>query len=359
MSKSRYWSVAFVVGLALQFTARSALAGWQPAVNLGSTVNSPDEDWSPAITMDGSVLYFVSDRPGGQGELDIWMSSSLDGVWQSPVNLGAAVNAPGDEYHVSVSSDGTRLYFASDRAGGFGEFDIWTTVRTNGNWQTPLNLGAPINTSGSEETPWISPDGNALYFASDRAGGYGDADIWVSTNVSGVWQTPVNLGPRINTADEDGEPCISSTGQTLYFVSWARSGGLGEADIWMSKRLGDSWTEPVNLGSGVNSTHEEWHPSISVSGDRLYFETTRPGGQGGSDLWVSSRTGPTVEVATAIEVFWPSESNVTYQAQWASSLQSNLWYDLGLPVLGNGTTNAAFGTIRGIESRFYRVIEIP
>ena len=111
--------------------------------------------------------------------------------WQSPANV-TSVNSTWDEVRSAISSDGNRLYISSDRPGGQGEHDIWESVKNGGVWQTPTNLDPPVNTMYMDWLPAISSTGDFIYFISDRPGGLGDFDIWESRNVGGVWQTPVN-----------------------------------------------------------------------------------------------------------------------------------------------------------------------
>ena len=119
--------------------------------------------------------------------------------WQVPFNLGPTVNSSSDDRRPSVSYSGDTLYFSSDRPGGQGGFDIWMTVKVGGVWNTPVNLGPPINTANTDFLPSINNNGDVLYFISDRLGGLGGYDVWVSTNVGGVWTAPVNL-TAVNSA---------------------------------------------------------------------------------------------------------------------------------------------------------------
>ena len=115
------------------------------------------------------------------------------------MNLGATVNSSSDDRRPSISFDGNTLYFSSNRPGGQGDFDIWKTTKVGDAWDQPTNLGSPINTAYKDFLPSISSDGNTLYFISDRPGGQG-LDIWMSNKVGGVWTAPVNLGTTVNSA---------------------------------------------------------------------------------------------------------------------------------------------------------------
>ncbi len=155
---------------------------WDVPINLGSTVNTPDYENSPDISADGLTLFFSSDRPGGYGSRDLWMTPrlSVDGSWGAPVNLGSAVNTPAYENGPSISSDGLLLIFWSDRAGGYGSRDMWMTRRSvkDDPWSPAVNVGEAINTPASEAQAHISADGRTLFFWSNRAGGFGDNDLY-------------------------------------------------------------------------------------------------------------------------------------------------------------------------------------
>ena len=169
-----------------------------------------------------------------------------DDPWNEPVNLGSTINGSFRDFGPSISSDGLELYFASDRPGGYGYCDIWVSTRTTTNdpWTEPTNLGPVVNSSASETYPCLSDDGRLLLFneADDpatpkRPGGYGGSDNWMTTraSVSAPWGTPVNLGPIVNSPSNDGQAVLSHDGSTLYFSS-ARPGGLGgtKGDIYQA-----------------------------------------------------------------------------------------------------------------------------
>ncbi|GAH14577.1 unnamed protein product, partial [marine sediment metagenome] len=258
------------------------------------TVNSSDKEWDPSISADGLSLYFNSYRPGGFGNADIWVTTRKTKAdpWGTPVNLGPTVNSSANETSPDISADGLSLYFGSDRPGGYGDRDLWVTTRnsTSDLWGTPVNLGPTVNSSACEHNPSVSADGLSLYFSEHedvrgRPGGLGRADIWVTTRKSkdDPWGTPVNLGPTVNTSVADACPSISMDGLSLYFTSRR---GYGYDDIWVTTRKSkdDSWGPPVNLGPTVNSSDGEWNPDISSDGSTLYFVLWRSDSQR-SDIW--------------------------------------------------------------------------
>ena len=167
--------------------------------NLGPIVNSSSSDWSPSISADGLSLYFNSNRPGGYGNHDLWVATrpTIYDPWGEPENLGSMVNSSVWEAYPSISPDGLSLFFESPRSGGHGSFDLWVTRRATKNdpWSEPVNLGALVNSTRNDATPGISADGLSLFFESDRSGGYGNFDIFVTTRTTpdADWSAPVNL----------------------------------------------------------------------------------------------------------------------------------------------------------------------
>ncbi len=268
-----------------------------PAINIGSVVNSSSNDSGPKISPDGLSLYFASERAGGQGGNDIWVSNRADlsESWGTPANLGGPVNTSAGEVFPSLSADELMLYFSdhfggSVRAGGAGGCDIWLATRATKQsaWDAPVNLVAPVNSSNNEVAPCISSDGLTLYFASDRAGGSGSWDIWKATRptTGDSWGTPTNLGPAINSSSFDGGASVSSDELALFFSS-SRAGGSGGNDIWVSRRAvkDQAWGAPWNLGPLINSTAADAAAGISADGSTLLLDSVRAGGSGASDLW--------------------------------------------------------------------------
>jgi Tol biopolymer transport system component len=267
--------------------------------NLGPTVNTSADEAELSISADGLILIFMSVRPGGYGNPDLWMTTRETTIdpWGEPVNLGPSINSPEWDWCPSLSPDSCTLYFSSNRPGGYGEYDIWVSTRATMDdaWGEPVNLGPTINYSGYDCAPFISEDGLELYFSSFfRSGGYGDDDIWVSSRETkeDEWGTPVNLGPPVNSAHEELWPTLSADGLLLFFSSgrWeaGRPGGLGKSDIWMARRKSRDadWGEPVHLGSSVNSPDNDWAATLTADGHTLYFcSRNRPGGLGKEDIW--------------------------------------------------------------------------
>jgi Tol biopolymer transport system component len=258
-----------------------------PAQHLGPPVSSPLFEGGPTVSADQETLIFVSNRDAADFQDDLFTSTRRNRrePWGTLENLGPVVNDPvGDDASPRLSLDGKALYFSSNRAGGFGSMDLWVATRQSRHhpWESPQNLGPLINTSGFEGFPTPSADGNTLYF--DRAAGGGPADIWVSTRSSehDPWGSPEPLPPGINGPGPEFSPSISTDGRTLYFAS-GRGGNIGVIDVWVSTRLSlsDPWGPPQNLGPNVNSPSSlTLGPFITANGRFLYFMSTRAGGLG-------------------------------------------------------------------------------
>ena len=282
---------------------------WSAPVNLGPPVSTAMVEQTPAISQDGLTLYFFCSRPlsagggscpGGLGGIDIWFSQrvSVDDPWGPPQNLGPTINTAYDELFPELSRDGHELYFASNRPGGYGGSDLYVSRRSNKHddlgWQTPVNLGAGVNTNANERGPAPFDHGvkkTTLYFHSDRTGGPGGNDIYAATLQRGKTFGPAVLVPELSTLFTDQGVSIRGDGLEL-FLSSNRPGTLGSNDLWISVRSSTRapWSTPVNLGAGVNGAFTEAGPEISDDGTALYFHSDRPGSLS-FDLWVTTRSG--------------------------------------------------------------------
>ncbi|RMF59551.1 MAG: hypothetical protein D6748_06155 [Calditrichaeota bacterium] len=180
------------------------------------------EDNDPMFSPDGQTLFFCSKRPTPQNpekrDFDIWMVKRTSGGWSKPIHLGESVNVDGyDDLFVSVTQDGT-LYFASNRPASYGEMDIFRARVQNGKYLAAENIGNPVNSEAREANPFVSRDEKMLIFYSDRPGGFGWIDLYISFNEGGKWSPPVNLGEVINTPDLDFSPYISPNGKYFFFA---------------------------------------------------------------------------------------------------------------------------------------------
>ncbi len=293
-SKNSIALIVFAAAIILGGSMNAAEFNFGNSVNHGPNINSSCADFYPVVSPDGCTIYFSSDRLGCYGGFDIYVATreSKDDEWGPIVHLIWPVNTPNYEMPSSISADGLSLYLYSNRAGGKGGFDLWVTTRetTSSPWGTPVNLGATLNRSSNQINPVISSDGLSLYYSSNQTsqGGFGGYDLWVTTRetTSSSWGTPVNLGEVVNSPVGDYHPSISTDGLALFFAS-NRTGGYGTVDIYVTTKasISDPWGTPVNLGPKINTPSEDDAPWISVDGSTLYFTSTGHGGYGSSDIF--------------------------------------------------------------------------
>jgi flagellar motor protein MotB len=253
-------------------------------INVGSGINTTDDEYWPSITADGQTLMFtrqskLTDRNGpyGVSQEDFYISYFSDNKWQKAFNAGAPLNTRQNEGAQTLSSNGNYMFFtACDRPIGLGSCDIYFSALSGEKWSEPSNLKWPVNTTFWESQPSISADGKTLFFSSNRPGGSGGKDIWFSReNSKYQWSNPVNMGKTINTDGDEMSPFIHFDGKTLYFASDGRQ-GMGGFDIFMSRMNDDStWSEPQNLGYPINTINDEMGLIIESGGQKAYFSTIR------------------------------------------------------------------------------------
>ncbi len=258
--------------------------------NLGAGVNTADAEYFPALTADEQTIVITrNSRPagGGHGQEDFYESRLADGEWITARNLGAPLNTPDNEGAQTISPDGQLMFFTGcNRPEGLGGCDIYFSRKVGNNWTEPQNIRNPINSSKWESQPSLSPDKKTVYFSSSRAGGKGDKDLWSSTlTEQGVWGVPVNLGSVINTPEQEESPFIHPDNQTLYFSSDGLT-GMGRKDIFYSRKdATGNWTTPVNLGYPINTWNNDDSFIVGASGKVAYFASDRKGGFGSLDLY--------------------------------------------------------------------------
>lgn len=169
--------------------------------------NTERNEGAQTISPDGKALIFTScERPDGLGGCDLYTSSYKNGSWSRPVNMGSPINTPSYESQPCFGLDGTTIYFSSNRTGGFGGRDIWLVrLQPNGRWSSPVNAGKTINTAANEECPFIHFDGRTLYFMRDGKDGLGGFDLYISRmGFDGKWHDPENMGAPINSGSDEG-----------------------------------------------------------------------------------------------------------------------------------------------------------
>ncbi len=255
--------------------------------NMGANINTDFDDYWPSITADESYFSTTIKLNKRQGQSafgrgiheDIYLSKKANGVWQKTQNVGGTINTMGNEGAQSISLDSRYMFFvACDRREGAGGCDIYYSIREGNSWSAAINPGAPLNTKNWETCPSLSPTGDELYFASNRPGGSGKTDIWkckVEIQQDGKlkFSEPVNLGPTINTAEDELSPFIHADNQTLYFSTKGRK-GLGGYDVFVSyKTSNGGWTTPQNLGYPINTCRDELGFVVNANGDKAYFSS--------------------------------------------------------------------------------------
>ena len=275
--------------------------------NSGTSVNTDYHEAFSAITPDGLTLFISSDRPGGYGPSELGVSwgaasydiyvthrETLDSAWGPVVNLGSNINTSASEHSPMLSPDGHYLYFMSARPGGFGGGDIYRSYRVDVSddsaWERPENLGAGVNGPYADSCPvfYVADDGAAHLFYVQGAG---PDTATIDFKVS-------ELNKDTNTFSDARTVQISTPLLDGHLDPWhgliwggQYSGGLGGSDIYNTVRiaseedLSKSWTTPINAGPGINTQYDETMPSAIADGSRLYFNSDRPGGHGGMDIY--------------------------------------------------------------------------
>lgn len=286
-------------------------AEWSEPVNLGSLVNSPCQDQTPTLSKDELALYFLSDRPGGMGNLlaigcmdnfDLWVAlrASRTSAWEVAVNLGSVINTAANETAPDVSEDGHLLFFSSNRLVGGQNFlnDIYVSRRTQTHdhlaWGPPVRLGLDVNTAGFEAGPSFRPsaeDGTAsLYFYAGPDNGNGADIYYAAVSRDGETRAPRTLVSELSLPNTpDGFPTVRADGREILF----NSGRGGVFDLWVSTRQNthEPWSAPVNVGPPVNTTFAEFQPNLSFDGRTLLFIAgAGRGGLGRFDIWMATRS---------------------------------------------------------------------
>lgn len=263
-------------------------------INIGSNVNTKHDEYVPLISADEEIMIFTSRRPGSTGNLldpngrffeDIYLSKSVGKEWQNPIQLGKSINTNTNDASAGLSADGQLLFLFrtnDDLISG----DLYECRMGLDEWETPKKLPSNINSKNIESSASIVPNERILYFSSDREGGFGGKDIYkVERLPNGTWGTVQNLGPTINTENDEDAPFIHADGKTLYFSSTGHQ-NMGGYDIFKTKQNeSGEWSNPENLGYPINSVNDDIFFVIAADGKTGYYSSSREGGYGGQDIY--------------------------------------------------------------------------
>ncbi len=238
---------------------------------LSSAINSSHDEYFPKLTANNQMIIFTRKE---NNQENFYSSKKVDQEWSIAEKLPEPINSTAyNEGAHCISLDGKQLYFTGcNRPDGMGSCDLYVSNNVSGQWTKPINLGSSINSKGWEAQPAISADGNTLYFVSNRAGGFGANDIWMSTrNTDGTWAKAVNLGDQVNSPYDEGAPYIHGDNKTLYFSSngWP---GFGKNDIFKSEQLeSGQWSKAKNLGRPINDHLDQRSFNINLDGKIGYL----------------------------------------------------------------------------------------
>jgi outer membrane protein OmpA-like peptidoglycan-associated protein/tetratricopeptide (TPR) repeat protein len=272
---------------------------YQPE-NLGPAVNTQHDEYMPTLPADASLLFFTSQRPENMGgynhmagmfEEDFYVCQRQpDGTWAPARNLGPPINTDQSEGASSISGNGRYVVFAGcDRPDGMGNCDLYMAEYDGARWGTPRNLRA-VNSPFRESYPCLNSDGSVLFFESNRPGGVAggggtNSDIWVSYRSGDQWTRPVNVGNRINTSGVESSPFLAADDRTLYFSSDGQPGFGGMDNFKVELDPDSGWGTPQNLGYPLNTAADERYLVLTTDGSTGYINSNRRGGLGGIDIY--------------------------------------------------------------------------
>jgi outer membrane protein OmpA-like peptidoglycan-associated protein/tetratricopeptide (TPR) repeat protein len=272
--------------------------------NVGSEINSQYSDYGPVISADESTMLLTSRRPSTTGgkidpEIneyfeDIYVSTRKNGKWTTAVNIGSPINTDNHDANSGLSADGQKflIYIAGKKDQG----DLYESELKGEFWTKPDHMNSNINTDYHESSACYSPDGNSVYFVSDKPEGLGDRDIYVSVkDKKGRWGKAVNLGNMINTKYGEEGIFMHPDGKTIYFSSQGHK-SMGGYDIFKSVYENGKWTEPENLGYPVNTPDDDVFFVISASGKHGYYASFNANGYGEKDIYMITFLGPEKEM---------------------------------------------------------------
>ena len=262
--------------------------------NLGEGVNSEFKDYGPILNADLSQIYFTSRRKGSTGANkdndneffeDLYSSHSESDQWQASTNMGIPINSNLHESCIGISADGNQLFMYVDNEKNIG--DIFYTTKDAKGWSSPTKLGKTINTEFIENSMTLSKDGNTMFFSSNKPGGFGGQDLYISKkDPKGNWGEPTNLGSYVNTEHDDEGPFLDFGGKTLFFSSRGHQ-GMGGFDLYRTlyDSTANKWSKPENLLYPINSTDDDMYFVLSQDGVYGYFSSHKNIGYGDADIY--------------------------------------------------------------------------
>lgn len=271
--------------------------------SLGPEINTRFTEFWPLVSSDGKTLIFTTNRSSNNYQIksatnleDVYVSRKTGDQWGPPQKLSPNINIKSNDAAASLSHDGKTLFLYYET----GKGDIYTATLQNGEWTVPVALNKFVNNPQYRETSaCVSPDGKKLYFASNRPGGKGGYDIYVSElTQNGQWGRPANLGSTINTRLDEDSPFMHADGVTLYFSSNGHP-TLGDNDIFKSELKDGKWTLPENLGYPINSSKYDGFFSLSEDKKTGYFSALREDGPGNTDIYAVTFPEPEQPVILA------------------------------------------------------------
>ena len=252
-------------------------------LNMGSEVNSKHEDYGPAMHPNDNILLFTSQRnvqgQTGKKDEDIYITRNYDGFWDTAEPL-KAINTKFNEGSACLTRNGKSIYFSRCQApGGFGSCDLYiSNLKEDSTWSAPQNLGINVNSRGWESQPSLSHTEDTLFFSSDRLGGFGMTDLYmtIKDKKTGTWGRALNLGPTINTRLAEVSPFYHPEFNVLYFSSTGHLLQFGDFDIYKAYLENGVWQEPISIGPLVNSPASEYYFSIDANSKNLFYAKSEP-----------------------------------------------------------------------------------
>lgn len=276
---------------------------------LNDTVNCFPLQYFPTLTADQQELIFTR-RRGYRDDDDedmVISHKNAQGKWTTPQSISPNINTAQNEGTSTISADGRKLIFTSCQNGYSGDCDLFESIKTGNQWSKPVNLGPNVNSVDWESQPTLSADGRALYFVSDRKGGFGRNDIWYTTlSENGKWTKARNLGDRVNTQYDERSPFIHVNGRTLYFATNGLV-GFGGYDIFYTEKTDNNWSTPVNIGSPINDHENQYSLFITADGKKGYYshEENLPNGH---------------EKSVIVEIQIPEDQIIKYKSNYIKGI---------------------------------------